>query len=215
MPVHDWTKVDAGLFHAFHQQWVCALCDRFNIGVLPSEYFALVEQTRRPPIHDMIGLSDGKEEAGLYAARADHVAIRNRSRDLVGVVDIVSPGTKASQAAFRAFVEKCAGFIGGGVHLLVIDIFPPGEQDQQGIHKAIWDEFEKQESKLSGDKRLILVSYEAKPHCTAYVDMVAVGDPLPDMPLFLKPELYVPTPLETTYLTAWDAFPAALKRLLV
>lgn len=22
MPVHDWTRVDAGLFHAFHQQWI-------------------------------------------------------------------------------------------------------------------------------------------------------------------------------------------------
>ena len=22
MPVHDWTRVDAGIFHAFHHDWI-------------------------------------------------------------------------------------------------------------------------------------------------------------------------------------------------
>jgi len=49
----------------------------------------------------------------------------------------------------------------------------------------------------------------------AYVDFVAVGDSLADMPVFLKPGLYVPAPLEATYRTTWDDFfPARLKRLL-
>ena len=25
MPIHDWTRVDAGLFHAFHQGWIITL----------------------------------------------------------------------------------------------------------------------------------------------------------------------------------------------
>ncbi len=25
MPIHDWTRVDAGLFHAFHQSWIVIL----------------------------------------------------------------------------------------------------------------------------------------------------------------------------------------------
>jgi hypothetical protein len=25
MPIHDWTRVDAGLFHAFHHDWVSVL----------------------------------------------------------------------------------------------------------------------------------------------------------------------------------------------
>ena len=25
MPIHDWTRVDAGLFHAFHHDWVTVL----------------------------------------------------------------------------------------------------------------------------------------------------------------------------------------------
>ncbi|HEX8202009.1 MAG TPA: hypothetical protein VF590_16155 [Isosphaeraceae bacterium] len=48
----------------------------------------------------------------------------------------------------------------------------------------------------------------------AYVEPVAVGDVLPEMPLFLKPGFYVPAPLEATYRTTWDLFPAPLKGLL-
>jgi hypothetical protein len=37
---------------------------------------------------------------------------------------------------------------------------------------------------------------------------------LPDMPLFLEPEVHVPAPLEATYQTTWKSFPAALKGLV-
>jgi hypothetical protein len=40
MPIHDWTLVDAGLFHAFHQSWIVKLCDTLNAESLPSDYFA-------------------------------------------------------------------------------------------------------------------------------------------------------------------------------
>ena len=38
-----------------------------------------------------------------------------------------------------------------------------------------------------------------------------VGDPLPEMPVFLTPDRYVPCPLEATYQTAWEQFPAPLR----
>jgi hypothetical protein len=46
------------------------------------------------------------------------------------------------------------------------------------------------------------------------VEFIAVGDALPEMPLFLKPEVYVPAPLEKTYQTTWSLFPGPLKGLL-
>ena len=36
---------------------------------------------------------------------------------------------------------------------------------------------------------------------------MAVGDTLPEMPLFLTPEVYVPVPLEATYRAAWEGVP--------
>jgi len=48
----------------------------------------------------------------------------------------------------------------------------------------------------------------------AYIEPLAVGDPLPDMPLFLTPGDYVPCPLEATYGTTWDQYPTALQGAL-
>src|ERR1700751_1593507 len=57
MPIHDWTRVDAGLFHAFHHRWIDALCDVLNTGGLPSDYFALPEQRIRGPIPAVLTLT--------------------------------------------------------------------------------------------------------------------------------------------------------------
>src|SRR6476469_1228552 len=56
MPIHDWTRVDAGLFHDFHQGWTVALRNALNGGVLPPDYFALVEQRISGPIADVLTL---------------------------------------------------------------------------------------------------------------------------------------------------------------
>ena len=101
-----------------------------------------------------------------------------------------------------------------GIHLLVVDLFPPGKRDPQGIHKAIWDELKEEDLDLPVGKPLTLASYDAGPTYVAYVEFVGVGDELPAMPLFLQPEVYVSTPLESTYRAAWSVFAAALKGLL-
>ena len=54
-------------------------------------------------------------------------------------------------------------------------------------------------------KPLTLAAYDAGPPPVAYVEPVAVGDRLPEMPIFLKPDLYV-APLEATYSITWDDF---------
>src|SRR5947209_7676009 len=44
MPVHDWKRVEAGIFHHFHHRWITAISDRLNAGLLPPAYYALAEQ---------------------------------------------------------------------------------------------------------------------------------------------------------------------------
>jgi hypothetical protein len=240
MPIHDWTRVDSGLFHAFHQRWISALCDALNAGALPDDYFALAEQSIKGPVPDVLTLrlSKGSEgpstsasgvavasvpprarlvqrrEDGIYVRKADRVTVRHRHGQVVAVVEIVSPGNKASNTELRAFVQKACDLIQQGVHLLVVDLFPPTKRDPQGLHKAIWDELAGDDFELLADKPLTLAAYDAGPPQVAYVEPVAVGDVLPDMPLFLRPECYVPAPLEATYQTTWNVFPAALKGLL-
>ena len=242
MPIHDWTRVDAGLFHAFHQSWIIKLCDSLNDNRLPADYLALPEQSIRGPIPDVLTLElapgegepdSSRPAAGLavasvpprtrlvrqapdrvYVRKADRIAVRHRHGQIVAVVEIVSPGNKASTSELRAFVEKSSDLIMQGVHLLVIDLFPPSKRDPQGIHKAIWDQFEEEDFELPANKPLTLAAYDAGPPPVAYVEPMAVRDALPDMPIFLKPGFYVPAPLEETYMSTWRHFPAPMKRLL-
>jgi hypothetical protein len=218
MPIHDWTRVEAGLFHAFRFGWIAALYESLNAGALSSDYYSLIEPSIQgdAPADLYQRSKTGIPDEEIYAHKADRVTVRHRHGQIVAVVEIVSPGNKSSRAGLRSFIEKSTELIKQGVHLLVIDLFPPTERDPQGIHPAIWDEFEEEDEEftLPADKPLTLASYDAGPPPTAYVEPIAVGDAMPEMPLFLKPELYVLAPLEATYQTSWSRFPAALKRLL-
>ena len=158
MPIHDWTRVDAGLFHAFHHGWITNLSRALNAGVLPPDYFALPEQSIRGPVPDVLtlklsprhgeptGTAPGlavaaapprtrlvrRAEDTIYVRKADRIAVRHRHGQVVAVVEIVSPGNKASNNELRTFVEKTSNLIAQGVHLLVIDLFPPAS----AIHEA-------------------------------------------------------------------------------
>jgi len=56
-----------------------------------------------------------------------------------------------------------------------------------------------------------LAAYAVNTEIVAYVENAAVGDPVPEMPIFLTGDHYVPCPLESTYQTAWAQFPSVLK----
>ncbi len=210
--IHDWTRVDAGTFHAFRFHWICANCDRLNNGGLPKGFFAMAE--RHSPDSNMDIAYPPPTEAERYARIADRIAVHHGLGKIVAIIEIVSPGNKGSRHAIRAFVDKTVGLLRQGIHLLVIDLFPPSQRDPQGIHQLIWEEIDPEPFELPSDKPLTLAAYSAGDVIKAFVEPVAVGDTLPDMALFLTDVLHVPTPLEQTYQTTWNVFPEELKELL-
>ena len=44
MPIHDWTRLTPGIFHDFHQAWNAELRGVLNGGLLPKDFYALIEQ---------------------------------------------------------------------------------------------------------------------------------------------------------------------------
>ena len=240
MPVHDWTGVDAGLFHAFRQSWIIKLCDALNADRLPADDFALPEQSIRGPIPDVLipELAPGGREEDravsslakatrpprtklvrqaedrIYIRKASRITVRHRHGHVIAVIEIVSPGNKASHDEMCTFVEKASDLIMQGAHLLIIDVFPPSNRDPQGMYKAIWDQFVEEDFELPADKPLTLAAYDAGPPPGSHIDFVAVGDALPEMPVFLKPGFYVQTPLELPYQAAWQRFSEPMKKLL-
>jgi hypothetical protein len=227
MPIHDWTKVDANLFHDFHQTWSVEIRNALNRGLLPAGYSALVEQHAAGVVPDVLALQRRMRpkppptgggivtvepqtrhvihaQQVISAARGNRVVIRHALGEVVSVIELVSPGNKSSRGALRRFVEKT-------VEVLVVDLFPPTPRDPQGIHKAIWDEIEQTEFTLPPDRPLTLVTYRADLPMTAYVEPVAVGMAMRDMPAYLDFDSYVPVPLEATYQAAWATCPDDMK----
>lgn len=61
MPVHDWTRVEAGIFHDFHQGWIIEIRNALNDGLLPNDFYALAEQVAEGPIPDVLTLERAEE----------------------------------------------------------------------------------------------------------------------------------------------------------
>ena len=239
MPIHDWSRVDANLFHDFHQVWTIGIRNALNGGLLPSGYSALVEQHAGGLVPDVIALERSakprrqqtndtgavltapprtrhviRSAAELSASRGNRITIRHPLGQVVCVIEIVSPGNKGSRTALAQFVSKTLEFLRAGVHLLVVDLFPPSGRDPQGIHKAIWDEIEEHPFELPSDKPLTLAAYRAGLPKTAYVEPIGVGDALPDMPAWLDEDSYVPVPLEATYQATWQSCPEDMREFV-
>lgn len=154
-------------------------------------------------------------EIDLLARKRSRIAIRHTSgHDVVAMIEIVSPGNKSSRHALRAFVEKAIDFLDAGIHLLIIDLFPPGRRDPQGSHAAIWSEIEEHSFALPVDKPLTLAAYSAGSSIRAYVEAVSVGAELPEMPLFLEADKCILAPLATSYEEALAGVPQVWRRRL-
>jgi len=148
MPIHDWTRVRSNRFHDFHQSWTIAIRNALNAGRLPVGYFAMVEQKAGGPKADALaleltppaGAAPGgvaveleppkvhfvtRTESAGYARHANRITVRHSDGEVVAVIVIVSPGNKDSRHAPRAFARKAVEFLQAGVHLLIVDLFPP------------------------------------------------------------------------------------------
>jgi hypothetical protein len=77
MPMHDWTRADAGVYHHLHGRWLYAISAALNAGLLPAEYYALAEQVVRPFEPDGLALQRRRpgpppRVGGAATARAAH-----------------------------------------------------------------------------------------------------------------------------------------------
>ena len=133
MPVHDWTRVSAGIFHHFHVEWIGDLSRVLNRGLLPPNYYALAEQiagelgpdvltlqgptgaalTEEPPGGVALSVAPprvrfrSRTEPDAYAAKARTVAIRHTSdHRIIAMVEIVSPGNKGARPSSAQIREQ-------------------------------------------------------------------------------------------------------------
>jgi hypothetical protein len=191
MPVHDWTKVDAGIFHDFHCAWIIHLKESLNEGLLPDGFYAMAEQHARDRIPDVLTLRAPEPDSAphpppgdrgvaladapprvsrklvadlafAYHTRRRTLTIRHVSdHRIVALLEIISPGNKDRASCVADFVEKVDSALERGIHVLVADLFPPGKHDPQGIHGAIWMRYGTEDYIVPPGQRLTTVSYRA------------------------------------------------------
>jgi Protein of unknown function (DUF4058) len=243
MPIHDWARVGAGTFHAFHTRWITYLGDALNEGVLPPDFYADPEQHLGRKIADVLTLHSSNPErlrnlpeppegtalavleapprvsrtlplAPLAPARRTLTIRHTSGHRIVALIEVLSPSNKASPDALAEFVAKAKDAIQTGIHLAVIDLLPPGPHDADGIHGVIAAAISGETYHLPEGGPLTFVSYSAGPAPMAYLQHPALGDELPSLPLFLTPGRYVQLPLAATYATAWSRTPAFWREVI-
>ena len=93
--------------------------------------------------------------------------------------------------------------------------WPPGPYDPQGLHGALRKfRGDPEPYDLPADEPLTLAAYETGGSYVAYVEHVAQGAPLPEMPLFFRRGRYINVPLERTYAAAYEGMPAFWRDVL-
>lgn len=244
MPVHDWQRVSAGTVHDFHCSWITHLKEGLNDGGLPDGDYAQSEQHAGQSVADVLTLQSLSNspfendsgavavklqppqmarrvvanEASQYRLLRRTLTIRHTSNHrIVALIEIVSPANKDRPGSVTDFVEKVCSALKQGIHVLMIDLFPAGSSDPARMHGEISYvaglEDEHQQP-LPSDQPLTLASYVSRRLPEGYVEPLAVADTMPDMPLFLDPDFYVPVPLEMTYQQAFRGVPSVWRAVL-
>jgi hypothetical protein len=130
---------------------------------------------------------------------------QDRARTLVAAVELVSPGNKDRPESRRAFLDKCASYLREGVSVVIVDVVT---SRQHNFHAALMELFNGGETALRAiASDLYAVAYRVhlvgqQSQLEAWPEALALGAPLPTMPLWLTESLCVPLDLEAGYQAA-------------
>src|SRR5262249_46237064 len=174
--------------HDFHYSWVLEIKRALKRGLLPRGYYVMAEQfggdLGAPDVLTLqAARADAEPEGSLsgtatlaeappvvharttiardpYTRAQRTLVIRHTSDDrIVAMIEVLSPGNKASRHAIRSFLDKAVAALDGGIHLLRVDVHPPGPRDPHGIHGALLHEIGTEEYVLGRARPLTVAAY--------------------------------------------------------
>lgn len=103
MPIHDWSRVNANLFHDFHQTWTVNLANSLNSGLLPMRYSALVERH---------GAGLASDVQKVLAQRGNRVAIHHPLGRVICVIEATrAAGRPCARSSRRPSISSDTAFI--------------------------------------------------------------------------------------------------------
>jgi hypothetical protein len=218
-------------WESFHTTWASSIADALNQQWLPNGYFAEEQLQPSARVEVDVATFEETGAAGApsggvaVAARKTWIPTApswtmpglipeglevlvftsEGGPTLVGAIELVSPANKDRPAARRAFATKCASYLHQGVGLLIVDVVTSrgGNLHNDLVHLLDQPAAFQQTQEVS----LYAVAY--RPVRRSEQDWVEVwpaelrvGKGLPELPLWLGPELVVPVNLDATYASA-------------
>jgi hypothetical protein len=201
-------------WHSFHNSWATYLSSQLN-ALLPAGYFA--EANVQFGVEIDVAAFEESAAGGRAAGWAPpppatslpfemagvvvEVGIFSRSGgpQLAGAVELVSPANKDRPLHREAFVSKCVAYLQAGVGLVLVDIVTERTAD---LHRELLLRLGMGDPgpgpALSGSAYRPVERDGAKA-LDVWREPMAVGQPLPTLPLWLRGGLCLPVELEATY----------------
>jgi hypothetical protein len=199
-------------WESFHGTWANAIMTRLNETVLPARYYAESQVHIGSWIEVDVA---GREHEFPPAARLvipavfpDEIEVQvygtSGGATLVAAIELVSPGNKDRPETRRAFAAKCQSYLQQGVGLVVIDVVT---ERTANLHAELMQVLGGAETGLPTGAELYAAAYRpARRKDGDQIDVwaapLAVGQPLPTMPLALRGGPTLPVELELTYTEA-------------
>jgi hypothetical protein len=143
MPIHDWTRVTAGTFHAFHLAWIAEMQRVLNGQVLPSGYYALAEQVANQVVPDVLTLQDLGEAGSAAAAPREGAGDGNGATGLavatapprVAILDTVTEAMLLAARRRRLVIRHTTG----DSVVALIEFVSPGNKEKRGAVRDFVD----------------------------------------------------------------------------
>jgi hypothetical protein len=216
---HPWESV--------HSMWITELVRHLNEHVLPPGYYALPTVSLGKGVEiDVAALkqSPTPEEPSPPSIWAPprpalvtavdfmdvdvfEIVIRSREHGprLRAAIELVSPANKDRPSHRQAFTSKCATYLQQGLGLVIIDVVT---ERHANLHQELMQQLRVPTE--PPQPLLYAVAYhvateEPPPRLEVWPEPLALGAPLPTLPLWLADDLAVPLNLEISYQAIWPA----------
>lgn len=218
-------------WESFHTTWAGAIADALNERWLPEGYFAEEQLHPAARVEIDVATFESSPGTAASAERTAVlprkvwsppapamtlpgtilegaevlVFHREGGPTLVGAIELVSPANKDRPETRRTFAAKCASCLSAGVGLVLVDVVTTRAAN---LHNELMEMLgHDADARLGGSKNLYSVAYHPvrrgeHDQIDVWTAEFAIGDSLPQLPLGIGPDLFVPVDLESAYMAA-------------
>jgi len=218
----------------FHGAWAMTITQQLNGGVLPPGFYAIPTVQLGGPVEiDVAAVEDAPRSPSPAPAQPtpepwvppipaatlavdftgiDTIEVQvfydDGGPQLAAAIELVSPKNKDRPSQRRAFAVKCANYLQQAASVVVVDVVTVR---RKSLHAELLQTLDVSNGAIwESPSGLYTVAYrtvraEEQPHVDIWTEALALGSPLPCVPLWLGVDIVVPLDLEKSYLAACES----------